>query len=81
MVVIGSGSVIILNKSSKRLSTSTFILMGLLFVFSMLSIAFSFSSLLKNIVYAAGFLIAIVLIIFIKFKINRNEITAIECVK
>jgi len=38
--------------------------MGLLFVFSMLSIAFSFNSFLEDIVYAAGFLIAITLIIF-----------------
>lgn len=53
------------NKSpEKRLSTSLFILMGLLFVFSMFSIAFSFNSLMKDIVYAAGFIIAIFLFVF-----------------
>lgn len=47
--------------------------MGLLFVFSMLSIAFSFDSLLKDIVYAAGFIIAIVLIYFYRTQAKQEK--------
>ena len=66
-------SVIELNNPSEKLSTSLFILMSSLFVFSMLSIAFSFNSLLKDIVYSLGFLIAIGLIIFFRKQAKHDK--------
>jgi len=62
-----------LDSPSKKLSTSLFILMGSLFVFSILSIAFSFNSLLKDIVYSLGFLIAIGLILFFRKQAKDDK--------
>ncbi|MEK4800699.1 hypothetical protein MHI02_03770 [Oceanobacillus sp. FSL K6-0118] len=62
-----------MSNSSKKLSTGLFILMGLLFIFSMLSIAFSFSSLVKDIVYTTGFLIAIIFILFYRKRVKKEE--------
>lgn len=61
-----------MNYSERKLSNALFIIIGLLFVFSMLSIAFSFNSLLKDIVYTAGLLIGITLIIYYKKRSNNK---------
>lgn len=45
-----------MSYSERELSNALFILIGLLFVFSIFSIAFSFNSLLKDIVYTVGLL-------------------------
>lgn len=55
-----------MRMSSKVLSNILVLLVGLLFVFSMFSIGFSFSSVIKDIVYAAGFLTTIILVILIR---------------
>ncbi|MFG6497008.1 hypothetical protein P8610_16730 [Fictibacillus sp. UD] len=48
------------------------ILSGILFVFSIFSMIFSFNSLLKDIVYVLGFLFAIIIHIYYRKRI-KNE--------
>ncbi|WP_416150283.1 hypothetical protein ACM26V_04670 [Salipaludibacillus sp. HK11] len=60
-------------KSSEKRSTVFLILVGTLFVFSILSIVFSFDSLIKDIVYSAGFLIAIILSIYYKKQVKQER--------
>jgi len=60
-----------LNNLSR--DTALLILVGLLFVFSVFSIIFSIDSIVKDIVYATGFLIAIIIVIYFKKGKNNNE--------
>jgi hypothetical protein len=48
------------------------LLCGILFVFSILSIIFSFDGLIKDVVFSAGFLTAIIINIYYRMK-NHKE--------
>jgi len=63
--------VVILNNLNR--DTALFILVSLLFVFSVFSITFSNDSIVKDIVYATGFLTAIIIVIYFKKEENNNE--------
>lgn len=55
-------------------STAFLILTGLLFLFSIFSIFFSVDSIIKDIVYAIGFLIAIIILVyFIKSEKRKKK--------
>ncbi|PYZ94903.1 hypothetical protein CR194_05110 [Salipaludibacillus keqinensis] len=61
-----------MNSSGKR-TTIFLILVGILFVFSILSIVFSFDSLIKDIVYSVGFFIAIILSIYYRKQAKQER--------
>ncbi|MFA9559499.1 hypothetical protein ACERII_19500 [Evansella sp. AB-rgal1] len=60
-------------KSSEKRTTAFLVLSGILFVFSILSILFSFDSFIKDIVYSLGFLIAIILSLFYKKQAKQER--------
>lgn len=60
------------NTEEKRLNTFLLI-SGTLFVFSLLSIIFKFDSLIKDIVYAAGFLVALIIHLYYRKKIKQER--------
>jgi len=60
-----------LNHSSR--DTALLILVGLLFVFSVFSIIFTIDSIIKDIVYVTGFLIAIIIVIYFKKGEKNNQ--------
>ncbi|PYZ94897.1 hypothetical protein CR194_05075 [Salipaludibacillus keqinensis] len=64
--------------SSEKSTTLFLILVGILFVFSILSIVFSFDSLIKDIVYSVGFFIAIILRIYYRKQAKQEREQNIE---
>ena len=60
-----------MNHSSR--DTALLILVGLLFVFSVFSIIFTIDSIIKDIVYVTGFLIAIIIVIYFKKGEKNNQ--------
>ncbi|RPK04739.1 hypothetical protein [Priestia endophytica] len=57
---------------NKKRSNAFLIIIGILFIFSICSLIFSFDSRVDDVVYCVGFLIAIILAIFYRKKEHKN---------